>query len=189
MVSCSGIVRGDQWAASPCSRYNLRGILQLVGLLCGVRVLEMEEDRNKPLSDSSRSLLSNCPFAVLISLLISIVLFVWACVLPVYGVVSCGFWCLLGGILMPLYWTPNLFYLSAIVLTFKRRYLGAAILGSIATFWAIHVSSVILSDHNLYRNPPLSAPHFWSASMLVLTVGCFIQWYVSIFKPYLKKVT
>ena len=148
----------------------------------------MEEDSKKRLSDSSRSLLSNCPFAALIGLLISIVLFVWACVLPVYGVASCGFWCLIGGFVMPFSWAPNPLYLSAIVLTFMRRYLGAAILGSIATFWAIHVSSALPFSPS--GNPKfLSAPHFWYASMLVLTVGCFIQWYVSIFKPYLKKVT
>jgi antitoxin component YwqK of YwqJK toxin-antitoxin module len=98
---------------------------------------------------------------------ISIGLFVCACILPVDNEMT-GFTCLWLGVLMPHMWAPNPIYLTAIVLAIKHRYLGAAIVGSIATLWAICVVNVSCDFSG--------APPFWCASMLVLTVGCFIQW-------------
>ena len=103
---------------------------------------------------------------------ISIGLFVCACILPVDHRIGnnemTGFTCLLFGFLLPHMWAPNPIYLTAIVLAIKHRYLGAAIVGSIATLWAICVGNVSYDFSG--------APPFWCASMLVLTVGCFIQW-------------
>ncbi|MCP4848925.1 MAG: leucine-rich repeat domain-containing protein [Verrucomicrobiaceae bacterium] len=98
---------------------------------------------------------------------ISIGLFVCACILRVDNEMT-GFTCLLFGFLLPHMWAPNPIYLTAIVLAIKHRYLGAAIVGSIATLWAICVVTVTCDFSG--------APPFWCASMLVLTVGCFIQW-------------